>query len=109
MIARIAYFEGLSEAQLSAMTDNYQRRFRAALVSQPGLLALYHLEGENGSRVSVSVWESREASEAGGRNANSVPLLPGQVGADIPSPTRMEVLEVSDAYVAPGAAPAAPA
>ena len=109
MIARIAYFEGLSEAQLSAMTDNYERRFKAALVSQPGLLALYQLQRDDGTRVSVSVWESREASEAGGRNANSVPLLPGQVGADIPSPTRMELLEVANAYVAPSAVSAGPA
>jgi len=96
MIARIAYFENLTEAQVAAQADNYERRFRAALAAQPGLVAVYQILREDGTRVSVSIWESAEAASTGGQRANAVPLLEGQVGSDIPGPTRVEMLQVTN-------------
>ncbi|MDQ6691960.1 MAG: hypothetical protein M3Z13_04245 [Candidatus Dormibacteraeota bacterium] len=97
----MAYFEGLSEEARRIQKDNSDRRFRAALTSQPGLHASFLLERPNGDVVAFTLWDSEEVMREGMRRANSVPLLPGQRGEDIPSPTRMEVLRVSDAFVAP--------
>ena len=105
MIARVGYFEGLTEVQKRAQEDNGTRRFKAAITSQPGIAALFYLERPNGDRVSISIWESKEAMEEGGAKANATPLLPGQRGEDIPSPNRVEILEVRDHFVAPAAAP----
>ena len=99
MIARVAYFENLTEAQKLTQEDNYQRRFKAALTAQPGLIAVHHLAAADGTRVSISIWESEEACRTGGERANAVPLLPGQVGADIPSPSRAEFMQVLDSFV----------
>src|SRR6266571_3821266 len=44
MIARFGYFEGLTEQQKRAQEDNASRRFKAALTSQPGILAVYYME-----------------------------------------------------------------
>lgn len=103
MIARVAYFEGLTEGQRKAARDNVNGRFMAAITSQPGLAALFHLEQPNGDRVSVSIWESRQAMEEGGARANATPLLPGQRAEDIPSASRVEVCQVRDYFVAPEA------
>lgn len=100
MIARIGYFEGLTEEQKRAQEDNTKRRFRAAITSQPGLVALLYLERPNGDRISLTVWESAEAMAEGGARANATPLLPGQRGEDIPSPNRVEMVEVHDYFVA---------
>ncbi len=104
MIARVAFFEGLTEHQKRAQEDNANRRFKAAITSQPGIVALFVLERPNGDRVSFSVWESQKAMEEAGKRANATPLLPGQHGDDIPSPNRVEVCEVRDHFVAPEAA-----
>lgn len=104
MIARIGYFEGLTEEQKRAQEDNTKRRFRAAITSQPGIVALFYLERPNGDRVSFSIWQSQQAMEEGGARANATPLLPGQRGEDIPSPNRVEMLEVHDYFVAAEAA-----
>lgn len=101
MIARVGYFEGLTEAQQKAGRDNINRRFMAAITSQPGIVALFHLERPNGDRVSISIWESRQAMAEGGARANATPLLPGQLAEDIPSASRVEILEVRDYFVAP--------
>jgi len=101
MIARIGYFEGLSEEQKRAQEDNANRRFKAALTSQPGILAVYYMESPNGDRASISIWESKQAMEQGGAKANAAPLLPGQRGEDIPSASRVEIWEVLDQFVAP--------
>ena len=100
MIARIGYFEGLTEEQKRAQEDNTNRRFRAAITSQPGLVALFYLERPNGDRISLSVWETPEALAEGGARANATPLLPGQRGEDIPSANRVEIVEVRDYFVA---------
>jgi hypothetical protein len=99
MIARVAYFEGLTQEQKRVQDDNTMRRFKAALTSQPGLVALFYLERPNGDRVGFSVWESAQAMEEGGSRANAVPLLTDQRGEDIPSPTRMEVWAVRDHFL----------
>ena len=101
MIARIAYFEGLTDQQRAAQDDNLARRFRAALTSQPGMVALLYLENDQGTRMSLSIWESEEALKEGGARANATPLLEGQRGEDIPSPNRFEVWRVNDLFVAP--------
>jgi heme-degrading monooxygenase HmoA len=104
MIARIGYFDGLTDEQKRAQEDNANRRFKAALHSQPGILANFFLERPNGDRMSLSIWESQQAMEEGAAKANATPLLPGQRGEDIPSPNRVEILEVRDHFVAPAAA-----
>lgn len=104
MIARFGYFEGLTEEQKKTQEDNANRRFKAALSSQPGILAVFYMEGSNGNRVSISIWESRRAMEEGGAKANATPLLPGQRGEDIPNANRVEFWEVLDHFVAPQAA-----
>ncbi|GAC1411958.1 MAG: hypothetical protein NVSMB65_22460 [Chloroflexota bacterium] len=54
----------------------------------------------DGDRVAFTLWQSEEAMRSGMQNANAVPLLPGQRGEDIPSPTRVELLKVVDEFVA---------
>ena len=103
MIARFGYFEGLTGEQKRAQEDNASRRFKAALTSQPGILAIYYVESSNGDRATISIWESKQAMEQGGIKANAAPLLPGQRGEDIPSPSRVEIWEVLDQFVAPAA------
>jgi hypothetical protein len=103
MIARIGYFEGLTEEQKRAQEDNANRRFKAALTSQPGILVVYYIESPNGDRATISIWENKQAMEQGGIKANATPLLPGQRGEDIPSPGRVEIWEVLDQFVAPAA------
>lgn len=104
MIARVGFFEGLTEKQKSIQEDNANRRFKAALTSQPGIVAVFYVERPNGDRVSISIWESQRAMEEGGAKANSTPLLPDQRGEDIPSANRVEIWEVRDHFVAPDAA-----
>ena len=103
MIARVGYFEGLTEAQTKAARDNVNRRFMAAITSQPGIAALFHLERPNGDRVSISIWESRQAMEEGGARASATPLRPGQLAEDIPNANRVEIWAVRDYFVAPDA------
>jgi heme-degrading monooxygenase HmoA len=104
MIARVGFFEGLTEHQKRAQEDNANLRFKAAITGQPGFVALFFLERPNGDRVAFSVWQSQKAMEEAGRRANATPLLPGQRGEDIPGPNRVEVWEVRDHSVAPAAA-----
>jgi len=103
MIARFGYFEGLTGEQKRAQEDNASRRFKAALIRQPGILAVYYVESPNGDRATISIWENKQAMEHGGAKANAAPLLPGQRGEDIPSPSRVEIWEVLDQFVAPAA------
>ena len=101
MIARLGYFEGLTDEQKTAQEDNAKRRFKAAITSQPGLTLVFFLERSNGDRMSVSIWESQQAMEEGGARAHATPLLPGQRGEDIPSAIRVEIWDVHDLFVAP--------
>ena len=99
MIARVGYFEGLTEEQKAAREDNARRRFKAAITSQPGILALFYLERPNGDRVSLSVWESQQAMEQGGVRVNAAHLLPEQRAEDIPGPNRVEIWQVRDHFL----------
>ncbi len=101
MIARVGYFDGLTEEQKRVQEDNANRRFKAAITSQPGIVAIFVLERPNGDRVSFSIWESKRAMEEAGLKANATPLLPGQRGEDIPNANRVEFWEVLDHFVAP--------
>ena len=104
MIARVGYFEGLTDEQKAAQEDNARRRFKAAITGQPGILALFYLQRPNGDRVSFSVWESQQAMEEGGVRANAAHVLPGQRAGDIPSPNRVEIWQVRDHFLMhPGA------
>ena len=100
MIARIGYFDSPTPEQAQAAADNLTRRFKAALASQPGAVAAFWLKHEDGRVMAVSVWDSREAMEDGGRRANSVPLAAGQHAENIPSPDRVELVEVIDHFIA---------
>jgi heme-degrading monooxygenase HmoA len=98
MIARIGYFDGLTDEKKRIQDENYRRRFKPALVAQPGFIASFMLDGEGGRRLSVSLWASAAELEEGARRANAEPLLQGHRGVDIPSPTRAEVYDVLDAH-----------
>jgi len=89
----------MTAEQHAAAEYNFRNRFRAALISQPGLVVNFLVRGEDDNVLSFSVWESRAAMEEGGRRANEVPLLPGQRREDIPSPDRVELAEVFDAFL----------
>src|SRR5258708_39715045 len=99
MVARVGYFEGLTDQQKATQEDNARRRFKAAITSQPGILALFYLERPNGDRVSFSVCESQQAMEEGGARANAAHLLPGQRAEDIPDPNRGEIWHVRDHFL----------
>jgi heme-degrading monooxygenase HmoA len=98
MIARIGYFEGMTDEQRRIQDENYRARFQPALAAQPGFIASLMLDGEDGRRVSVSVWKSAADLEEGARRANAEPLLAGHRGDDIPSPGRVEVYEVVESH-----------
>jgi hypothetical protein len=94
MIARIATFVPMTADIEIEARRNLLERFQPALQSQPGLVAAYWLVGEDRSWKSISMWESVEAMEHGGAQANATPLLQGQHASKIPSPSRVEIYEV---------------
>jgi hypothetical protein len=55
---------------------------------------LYWARREDGTWLSISFCESREALDRAGREANAVPLLPHQRPELIPSPASVEICEV---------------
>ena len=94
MIARLATFMPMpADIEVEAQR-NLLERFQPALQRQPGLVAAYWLVGADGSWKSISLWESVEAMERGGAQANATPLLPGQDASKIPSPSSVEIYEV---------------
>ena len=101
MIARVGYFEGLTDAQKQVQEENGKQRLLAALKSQPGFVAVLYLERPNGDRVSFSLWESEGLMEQAAVRVNAAHLLPGQRGEDIPSPSRVEIWTVRDHFFAP--------
>jgi len=64
---------------------------------------VYYMESPNGDRATISIWENKQAMEQGGIKANAAPLLSCQRGEDIPSPSRVEIWEVLDQFVAAAA------
>jgi heme-degrading monooxygenase HmoA len=62
--ARVAIFD--ETPQLKEDDDRRAASLRATVGAQPGFIAGYHLrEEETGRMMSVTVWESRAAMEAG--------------------------------------------
>jgi hypothetical protein len=90
MILRVAWFEPMPPEVEAEMLTNLRVRFRAALQAQPGYVSAYWGRAANGSWISASLWDSREAVEEAGKHANAVPLVPGQRAELIPSPTSVE-------------------
>ena len=94
MIVRLATFASPPPDVRAEALRNLTERFQPALVAQPGFVAGYWAEAEDGRMVSITVGESEAAAERGGAAANATPLLPGQDPAKIPSPDRVETLTV---------------
>ena len=69
-------------------------RFLPALRAQMGFVAGYWLAAADGRQLSITVWESEEALQEGARQANAVPLLPGQDASKIPAADIVETFEV---------------
>ena len=94
MIVRLATFAFPPPDVRAEALRNLTERFQPTLVAQPGFVAGYWAEAEDGRMFSITVWESEEAAQRGGAAANATPLLPGQDPARIPSPDRVETLTV---------------
>jgi hypothetical protein len=94
MIARIATFAPMSAEIEAEARRNLLERFQPALRAQTGLVAGYWVVGEDHIWQSITIWESVEAMERGGVQANATPLLPGQNASMIPSPSRVETCAV---------------
>lgn len=103
MIARVGYFEGLTDEQKRVQEENGKLRLKPAFGKQPGFVAAFYLERPNGDRVSFSIWESQRLMEEAGARVNATQLLPGHRGDDIPSPERIEIWEMRDHFFAPAA------
>ena len=72
MIVRLATFAAPPPDVGAEALRNLTERFQPALVAQPGFVAGYWAEAEDGRLVSITVWESEAAAERGGRR----PTLP---------------------------------
>jgi heme-degrading monooxygenase HmoA len=94
MIVRLATFASTTPDVRAEAIRNLRERFQPALIAQPGFIAGYWAEAEDGRLVSITVWESEAAAEQAGVAANATPLLPGQDPAKIPSPERVDTLRV---------------
>ena len=96
MIARIGYCGDLTPEQEATGETNLRERFKRAITSQDGFVAAYWLRGADGRLISFPVWESEDELREGGARANTVPLLPGQIGVLMPSPECVEICAVVD-------------
>lgn len=75
MIARISYSEPASEGVIAKRMENLQKRFKPAIIAQPGFVAAFWVKTPDGRRGSITIWESEQLMREGGRAANAVPLL----------------------------------
>ena len=94
MIVRVARFDPMPPEVEAAMLDNTRVRFRAALQAQMAWKTSTGRGGEDGTWLSISFWESLQASDRAGREANAVPLLPHQQSELIPSPSSVDSWDV---------------
>ncbi len=94
MIARVAVFPPLPPDVDAEVRRNVRERFLPALRAQDGFVDGYWLTREDGSWLSLTVWESEEAQRRGGAAANAMPLLPGQDPDKLPGPTTVETYQV---------------
>lgn len=105
MIARLATSPPASEEDHARQLENLQKRFKPALIQQPGLLAAFWLQKSDGGVISLSVWESEELMSAAAKAASATPLLPGFKPEDLPGAHRgqhVEVLHVLDHHLPGG-------
>jgi hypothetical protein len=93
MIARIAFSDPVDDNLAEVRRENLVKRFKPALAKQPGLVGAFWMVDGAGNHVSLTLWESRQAMEEGGRAASDTPLLPGHRPDQLPSP-RVEVYDV---------------
>ncbi|GAC1658708.1 MAG: hypothetical protein NVS9B1_19210 [Candidatus Dormibacteraceae bacterium] len=100
MIARVAFSDPVEPEIAAVRRENFVQRFKPALAGQPGLRGGYWLTDSDGRHISLTLWESTEAMEAGGRAASAAPLLEGFRPDLLPSP-RVEIYEVWDHISAP--------
>lgn len=98
MIVRLATFAPMAADVETEARRNMVERFKPALTAQPGLIAAYWTQADDGHWVSITAWESVDAMERGSASANATPLLPGQNSDKIPSPARTEVLTVMEHF-----------
>jgi heme-degrading monooxygenase HmoA len=69
-----------------------------ALSGTPGLRCAYHLQGRDGTRVSLSVWDDAEATQEGGRRIRAAREARG---LESDPPDKEEFFEVVSEYRAP--------
>lgn len=98
MVARISYSTPASEEELAKRQENLQKRFKPALIQQPGLVAAFWLAAPDGRRGSITIWESQELMEAGGRAASAVPLLPGHAPEELPGPDQGQMVQILNVF-----------
>ncbi len=94
MIARVATFPNLSSEIGAEVRRNVLERFLPAVSAQDGFVAGYWLANEDGTWVSITVWESEAQMELAAQRANATPLLPGQDPNKIPSPATVDTFPV---------------
>ena len=94
MIARLAFTEPADEEVMAVRRENLVKRFKPALMAQPGFLGGYWLLREDGTHLSLTFWKTRELMDAGGRAASATPLLPGHRPEQLQRTARVEVYEV---------------
>lgn len=61
-------------------------------------MAAFWLAAPDGRRGSITIWDSQELMEAGGRAASSVPLLPGHEPEHLPGPDQGQVVQILDVF-----------
>ena len=104
MIVRISKSPLMPEHILEKQFENLTRRFKPALIKQPGLVAAFWVKSPDGRRGSITIWESEELMKAGGEAASATPLLPGQERRDLPGPGQeVQFLEVLEHHISGGA------
>jgi antibiotic biosynthesis monooxygenase len=91
LIARVATFNSLRGEE---WLDNVRRRVAPATLQMRGNMGGFWLQDPStGKVISISFWESEEAMRSN-QGLQSVPLLPGQDAAKIPSADAQEFYEV---------------
>jgi hypothetical protein len=102
VVVRISHTPAVPSEFRGKFRQNFLERFLPALKRQPGLVAGFWAEGQDGSTRSITVWASPEMMEAGGTAASATPLLPGFTPQDIPGAHHgqtVEVLEVMEHFL----------
>ncbi len=103
-MAWVGYFDGLTEAEMTAHDRAGRDRIRPATAGLPGLVAAYSLRTlANDSALELVLCTSADAIEAGNRTVEATELLPGEDPSLLHGPDRVEIYRVG-AYVRTGVA-----